>query len=618
MNIAFQHNLHKKPSFNHCSKSMILAFMIFFLLPNIPSSFAQYKQSPFPAQITSPRDGSALDEPKIKFEWTDVQEADSYWIFVGTRLGKDDIFSKNMGKETETLISDIPQYGQILYVRLWTKFGILWLYQDYRYFTENTGSKPAEITNPANGTLLKQTPFTVQIDQGRRSEESWLSVGSHPGQRDISNFQIPNGQSSVSLDIPNIPFVYLRLWSKFNEKWFFNDYAYSTEFKIPLLQNNPQQWMTAPLETILKNSNVIFKWPEIKGASKYELKIGTSQNKNDLMHKMVNAPAPIHFQIPDHNLSAIYVRLRAKINGQWEQQDYIYLTPRAKIETAKLTSPQPGSMLSESSLDFQWTEGNDVEAYRLSIGIRPGDQTIYSEEPGLHTYATIESIPHDGNVVFARLESKINGQWYYEDYSFGTENPNLSPALIDVPPPGSMLTQSEMKFSWSRGEGIPSYHIDVGSSKGGKDVFSKSVGNNTSVIITNIPLNEKSLFVRLWSKIDTLWEYVDYEYNTAKPIFSPARITRVINYTETWDTSMHFEWEDQEGFLNYKLQVGTQLGHWDLFDQELGGQSYAEVPHVNADAIDTIYVRLWSGVDTTWMFEDYLFKVGSDYSAFHP
>ena len=46
------------------------------------------------------------------------------------------------------------------------------------------------------------------------------------------------------------------------------------------------------------------------------------------------------------------------------------------------------------------------------------------------------------------------------------------------------------------------------------DVFYQSVGTDTSVDVSGIPLNGKPLYVRLWSMADGTWYFEDYVYQT--------------------------------------------------------------------------------------------------------
>ena len=94
----------------------------------------------------------------------------------------------------------------------------------------------------------------------------------------------------------------------------------------------------------------------------------------------------------------------------------------------------------------------------------------------------------------------------------------IEPAQMLRPPPGSTLTTNDVTFQWRLGQAEKIY-LGVGTSfesvsnRPWGNIYSKNVGLQTSVTVSGIPLNWKSVFVRLWYYLeDEKWLFTDYTY----------------------------------------------------------------------------------------------------------
>jgi len=79
------------------------------------------------------------------------------------------------------------------------------------------------------------------------------------------------------------------------------------------------------------------------------------------------------------------------------------------------------------------------------------------------------------------------------------------------PTPGSTLTSSTVTFTWTAGTGVSQYHLYIGTTAGGANIYSLNQGTNLSVTISGLPTTG-TLYVRLWSLIGGSWSYNDYAY----------------------------------------------------------------------------------------------------------
>jgi len=87
---------------------------------------------------------------------------------------------------------------------------------------------------------------------------------------------------------------------------------------------------------------------------------------------------------------------------------------------------------------------------------------------------------------------------------------------MSEPIPGSTLSGSEVVFSWTTGTGIDQYRLTMGSTSGGSDLFDSQETVATAVPISNIPLDGRTLFVRLFYHANGEWQFIDYQYVAAK------------------------------------------------------------------------------------------------------
>jgi hypothetical protein len=118
----------------------------------------------------------------------------------------------------------------------------------------------------------------------------------------------------------------------------------------------------------------------------------------------------------------VYARLYSKINGSWQFNDYIYTESGAAVP-AILQSPTPGltTVLGTNNVPFQWSNGTGVSDYQLNLSaIAPGESELFLYK-GSATTANAPSLPANGVKVYARLYSKINGTWQFNDYSYSEQ-----------------------------------------------------------------------------------------------------------------------------------------------------------------------------------------------------
>jgi len=168
----------------------------------------------------------------------------------------------------------------------------------------------------------------------------------------------------------------------------------------------------------LTSTSVEFTWPAVSGASAYDLHLsavapggydlytsdhitGTSTTANDL---------PI-------NGGTIYARLYTIVDGYTQYNDSTYTAMTATL--AQMIYPAPGSTITTSKVWFDWTPGTGVTQYDLHLSaVAPGGYDLDASGPITRTYKTVFSIPLNGETIYARLYSIIDGELQYIDYTY--------------------------------------------------------------------------------------------------------------------------------------------------------------------------------------------------------
>jgi uncharacterized protein YkwD len=80
------------------------------------------------------------------------------------------------------------------------------------------------------------------------------------------------------------------------------------------------------------------------------------------------------------------------------------------------------------------------------------------------------------------------------------------------PTPSTKLASTTATFTWGGSAGVSEYKLDIGTTPGGTDVYSGSAGLGQSVTVGNLPWQNRSVFVRLWTRVGTVWQFNDYVY----------------------------------------------------------------------------------------------------------
>ncbi|HEY1987714.1 MAG TPA: choice-of-anchor D domain-containing protein [Terracidiphilus sp.] len=182
------------------------------------------------------------------------------------------------------------------------------------------------------------------------------------------------------------------------------------------------------------------------------------------------------------------------------------VVPRSPV----ITSPVQGSLLSSSTVTFQWTAYPGVTNISLYVGTMQGVANLlnfYSTNGA--TSATATNIPLNGETIYVRLVFNSGKGPQFLDYTYTAVQMR---AQLITPTPGSTTTGGKATFTWTPGVGATQYLLYVGTTLGNRDIFWLPATTALTETPTNLPKNGSTIYVRLWTMIGGTWYYIDYTY----------------------------------------------------------------------------------------------------------
>jgi hypothetical protein len=476
-------------------------------------SYITATSAPARAQMATPAPSSTLTASTVAFEWTGGAGVTQYYLWVGTSPGANDLAVQDRNTSLTGTVLGLPVDGRTIYVRLWSLIGGVWQSYDYAYpTTAVTTPARAQLTSPAPGSTLMASTVAFQWTGGVGVSEYYLWVGTSAGANDLIN---QDQGTSLGGTVTRLPIdgrtLYVRLWSLVGT-WQFCDAVYKTS-PTPLAQ-----MATPPPGSTLTASTVRFEWTGGMGVAQYVLWVGTSPGANDLTTQDcgTNLTATVTGLPADGR--TLHVRLWSLIGPTWQSNDYAYSSSNnAAAARAQMTTPAPGSTLTASTAAFQWAGGIGVSQYVLWVGTSSGANDLAILDRGTNLGATVTGLQVDGRTLHVRLWSLI-GSWQFHDYTY-TASSDQTPARaqMSTPAPGLALTASSVAFQWTGGTGASQYVLWVGTAAGASDLANQDRGTNLNATVTGLPVDGRTLYVRLWSLLAGGWRCYDYTYRAPSP-----------------------------------------------------------------------------------------------------
>jgi hypothetical protein len=298
-----------------------------------------------------------------------------------------------------------------------------------------------------------------------------------------------------------------------------------------------------------------------------------------------------------------------------DSTDYTTATDSVSLsvnQAAELTSPAPTTTLTGASQAFGWSAGAGATAYIFHLGtLGLGSDDVYAQGSTTLLTASVTGIPMNGVTLYARLYSKINGNWQFVDTTY-TEFGSSAPPTLTSPTSGSTLLGSSAVFTWSADGGATAYIFHLGSlGVGSDDLYNSGSTTGLSASVTGIPVEGALVYARLYWKINGALSYADYTFTEAGAS-GPAALTSPTPSTLSTPSiltgsSVTFHWSSGSGVTAYVFNLGTTgVGSRDVY---ASGSITATSALVNSIPVNgaTLYARLYWKINGTLSYADYTY-----------
>lgn len=502
--------------------------------------------TPAGATMTTPAPSSTLAGASVTFTWSTGCSVTEYYLYVGTSLASNDLYGQDQGTKLTAVVDNLPTNGSTLYVRLWSLYLGVWHFNDYTYTASGAVSgcgspSAATMISPTPGSTLPGSSATFTWSPGACVTQYTISVGTSSGGTQISGPTSGTTTSAVVNGLPTLgQTVYVRLTSTIAGINSSNDYTYTAYSTATGCGTSTLATMASPTPgSTLPGASVPFSWSAGCNVTQYYLYVGTSAGTNNLYG--ASQGTALTGTVPNLPTTGqtLYVRLwsflstaATDLSTGWHFADYTYTaagnntgcgTPAA----AAMTSPTPGTTFTGASAVFIWNTGTCVTSYTLAVGSSVGASDIFLVTQGVSVTATVNNLPTNGQTVFVRLTSLINGVNQNADYTYtasagATGCTGASAATMLTPASGSTLPGATATFTWTAGCNVSQYYLYVGTAVGTNDLYGLSQGTSLTGTVGGLPTTGQILYVRLWSFLSTAatdlavgWHFNDYTFRAS-------------------------------------------------------------------------------------------------------
>jgi hypothetical protein len=493
--------------------------------------------------LTAPADGQ--NWAGSTFQWTAVDGADAYYLYVGTAVGLKDIVNTGELQVTSKPAVGLPA-GVTLYARMWTKHGGVWRYRDstfavYPLTTTLTSPAAGQTNVPVTGSFAWQAIPNVQA--------YYLYVGTTVGANNVINTGEKQTTSYPYVGLQPQTTYYARMWTKMGGVWRYVDSTFTTAALT-------SQLITPAHGATNVSLPVTLQWSPVASVQAYYLYLGTGPGLKDLVNTgETTVTAWTTAVLPPS--STIYARLWTKTGGTWRYVDSSFQTGSgvAAPLVATLTYPLNDAPQVPVPVTFQWNAVANAQVYYLYVGSATGLNDLVDSRELTQTSFTA-SLP-GASTVHARLWTRVNGIWRYVDTKFGTQ---AVTARMSYPVSG-LTVATDTTFTWNAITGAQAYRLQIGTTQGGANVLDSGETTETQWNVA-VP-DSSSLYARLWTRHNDTWRYSDSTFSTES---LRARFTYPTVGAVGIDPQHPFQWTAADDADGYTLQIGTSWGANDLLD----------------------------------------------------
>ena len=321
-----------------------------------PSSTAARTPSDAAAVSTLiyPADHAVDVDQSLPFRWTAVDNAQAYYLYVGSTPGAKDLVESFEITSTTYLPAKAPGLpaGVTLYARLYTKTSGGWTSRDSTFTASPLTPKFVYPTDGAVG-VDATSPFRWTPPANALAHE--LRIGTSPGGYDLFKSGTVTSPGVLVPALPRTGTLYARALSKVNTIWMFTDIAFTLAPSVPV------STMLVPTNgQIGFDTAGPFEWAPVALARGYRLLIGRAPGASDL-HDSGEIYVTRRF-VPNLPVGPLFGRLETKIAGTWYSTDFAFsvaantVSAQFQIDTAFWATHFVRGMAAADNRPYSWTE----------------------------------------------------------------------------------------------------------------------------------------------------------------------------------------------------------------------------------------------------------------------
>jgi hypothetical protein len=337
----------------------------------------------------------------------------------------------------------------------------------------------------------------------------------------------------------------------------------------------------------------VLKWTPVSDAVAYALHVGTTSGGKDVVD--TGPITATSYQLGNLDVNQLYfARIWTKQGAAWQFSEMNFMMP-AQPSAAKMISPVAGEKNVTSAQPFLWTETPGAQAYRLVVGTQQGSTDVADSGPIKTTSYVAPSLPA-GRRLYARIYTKLQGNWYHDETYFNSANS----ALLLYPRAGAGDVSENELFHWTAVTDAQAYYLKVGTSPDSKDVVDSGATLATSYSVTGLSPGQ-SYYAQLWTKLAKGWVADKLRFRTSLT----ARLLRPVD--DGSDLGQGLAWTSIKGAQAYALHLGNARGGKELLNT--GETLDLEHPTPPLPAAQEIYSRVFTKLSGVWRARDASFNL---------
>jgi hypothetical protein len=274
---------------------------------------------------------------------------------------------------------------------------------------------------------------------------------------------------------------------------------------------------------------------------------------------------------------------------------FLQISPVHGQTLATIITPANGATNVNPSAPITWSAVSGVQAYTLYLGSSVGAKNLYYSGETLATSVTVPNLPTN-TLCYARMWTKKNNTWFYQDTTFTTGSGSVIAQLI-YPTNGATNVDPWNPFSWTAVTGATSYGLIVGTSSGASDVYVSPALTTTSLTVPGLKQNT-AYFVQLSTTSASGTRSVSTSFTTG---LGMAHLTFPLNGATNVDPFVPFTWNSVPGAQKFYIYVGDAPGVVNVYNSGEFSPTLLSRAVTGVLGGKTYYVKLWTYINNTWV-----------------